>query len=188
LLCDLTLGLIGFGEIAREVAIRARALGTRVVYTKRHRLDASMETRCGVAFATLDQLLAESHFVSLHATLPDGAAPIIGARELGRMRPDAVLINTARGNQVDEDALRDALARGVIAGAALDVFRIEPATDPALIEAPGLLATPHTAGVMPTGRRFRDALANIDAVLRGGPVKGLVDATGRGPESWIGAP
>jgi phosphoglycerate dehydrogenase-like enzyme len=174
LLCDLTLGLIGFGEIAQEVAIRARALGMNVIYTKRRRLDPAVEARFGVAYREMETLLASSHIVSLHATLPDGAAPIIGAHEIGRMRRDAMLINTARGNQLDESALRDALDRGAIGGAALDVFQVEPALDVGLIETPGLLATPHTGGVMPTGRRFRDALANIDAALHGSPVSGLV--------------
>jgi (S)-sulfolactate dehydrogenase len=174
LLGDLTLGLIGFGEIAQEVCSRARALGMNVAYTKRRRMSESEERRFGVTFRQMADLLATSNIVSLHATLPNGAPPLIGAAELDVMRPDAVLINTSRGNQIDEAALACALRTGKIGGAALDVFEIEPVGDTSLVGLPQVLATPHTAGVMATGRRFRDALLNIQAHIEGGHIHGRV--------------
>jgi len=174
LLADLTLGLVGFGEIAREVCARARALGMRVLYTKRTPLGAVEEACFGVAFRPLPELLGEAHFVSLHATLPDGARPLIGSPELACMRADSVIINTSRGNQVDETALQAAIENGCIRGAALDVFQVEPVEPAGLASLPQVLATPHTAGIMPNGRRFRDALLNIRNYFHGGEVYGKV--------------
>ena len=174
LLSDSTLGLIGFGQIAREVAQRARALGMRVIYTKRAPLDAGTERRLGVSFAPLESLLADAHFVSVHATQPDGVPPLIGAREIGRMRKDAVLINTARGNQIDETALVAALKARCIRAAALDVYEFEPALDTELRRLPNVVLTPHTGGLAMPGRRWRDALANVAAVREGRRPTGVI--------------
>ena len=174
LLTDLTLGFVGFGEIARETAQRARGLVSRIVYTKRNRLDASVEREYGVSFKSLDDLLGQADIVSILATQPDDAPPIIGARELGLLRPHAFLINTARGNQVDQAALIRALEANRLRGAALDVFEYEPVLDSKLLELSNVILTPHTANLMPTGRRFRDALANVAALSTNRPLTGLV--------------
>jgi len=174
LAADLTLGLIGFGEIAREVARRASALFARIIYTKRRRLDVQTERQYDVEFMNLDDLLTNSDVVSLHATQPDGAMPIIGARELGVIKKGAFFINTARGNQVDQRALIETLRTGSLRGAALDVFETEPEFDDALLGLPNVILTPHTANLMPTGRRFQEALANVAAVRCGRAVSGLV--------------
>ncbi|MBI3936284.1 MAG: hypothetical protein HY323_04845 [Betaproteobacteria bacterium] len=174
LLCDLTLGLIGFGEIAREVAARTRSLGMQVIYTKRSRVDRQTERRFGVEYAALENLLSRAQFVSVHATQGDVAPAIIGPREIALMRSDCVLINTARGNQVDEPALLAALKSGRIRGAALDVFAEEPVMNEELRNLPNVILTPHTAGVMPTGRRFRDAVNNLEAFSKNITPAGLV--------------
>jgi len=176
LAADLTLGLIGFGEIAREVARRAAALFARILYTKRRRLGTETERQYGVSFMSMDDLLAQSDVVSLHATQPDGAPPIVGRRELAAMRTGAWLINTSRGNQIDQVALVAALRDGSLRGAALDVFETEPEFDEMLLGSSRVILTPHTANLMPTGRRFRDALANVTAVRAGRGVAGLVVA------------
>ncbi len=147
-----TLGIVGLGLIGRAVAQRARAFGMKVLYTQRTRLPAGDERALGVSWRTLDDLLAESDFVSLHHRFqegPDGNDKHIGAGELARMKPTAYLINTARGRLVDEDALVAALQNGQIAGAGLDVFRYEPLPPDHpffTLAGPRLILTPHVAG------------------------------------------
>jgi len=147
-----TLGIVGLGLIGRAVAVRARAFGMKVLYAQRTRLDPATERALGVQWRSLDDLLAESDFVSLHHRFqegPEGNDNHIGARELALMKPTAYLINTARGRLVDEDALVDALRSGQIAGAGLDVFRYEPflPDHPLLaLAGPRLILTPHVAG------------------------------------------
>lgn len=147
-----TVGLVGLGLIGRATAARLRGFGMRLLYTQRHRLDPFSEARFGVQWREFDALLAESDFVSLHHRFqegPEGNDKHIGARELALMKPTAYLINTARGRLVDEDALVDALRRGQIAGAGLDVFRHEPlAADSPLFALAGdnVILTPHVAG------------------------------------------
>jgi D-3-phosphoglycerate dehydrogenase len=125
-LSECTLGIVGFGASGRAVAQRARAFGMRVLV---HTLDAvtpDQAADAGVTSGTLDQVLAESDFVTLHADLRKDNRHLIGPAQLRSMRPDAVLINTARGALVDETALVQGLQTGRIAGAALDVFEYEP--------------------------------------------------------------
>lgn len=140
-----TLGLIGFGRIAKEVARRVRAaLGMRIAYHSRSRATAEEESALGAEHhATLDGLLAASDVVSLHC--PGGAATrhLINAQTLVRMKPTAILINTARGSVVDEDALATALAQRQIAAAGLDVYEREPAVSPALQELENVVLLPH---------------------------------------------
>jgi phosphoglycerate dehydrogenase-like enzyme len=161
-----TLGLVGLGIIGRATAARARAFGMRLLYTQRHRLDPAEEAALGVEWRTLDDLLRESDFVSLHHRFqegPEGNDNHIGARELALMQPTAYLVNTARGRLVDEDALADALRRGAIAGAALDVFRHEPlpADHPFFaLAGPRLILTPHVAGA-PVAEAWRTIAAEL---------------------------
>jgi phosphoglycerate dehydrogenase-like enzyme len=147
-----TAGLIGLGLIGRATADRLRAVGMRLLYTQRNRLDPATEARYGVQWRELDDLLRESDFVSLHHRFqegPDGNDNHIGAREFALMKPTAYLVNTARGRLVDEDALLEALRSRQIAGAGLDVFRYEPLpADHPLFELAGdnVILTPHVAG------------------------------------------
>jgi phosphoglycerate dehydrogenase-like enzyme len=141
-------GLVGLGKIGREAAVRLRPFGAELLYTKRNRLPEADEAALGARFVSLDELLGEADCVSLHARFQDGDDPMLGERELARMRPGSLLVNTARGRLVDEDALLAALERGQLGGAALDVFQYEPLpADSPLLAAPNLLLTPHTGGI-----------------------------------------
>ncbi len=140
-----TLGLIGFGRIAKETARRARAaLGMRIAYHSRSRASAEEESALGAEHhASLDSLLAASDVVSLHC--PGGTATrhLINSDTLSRMKSTAILINTARGSVVDEDALATALAQRQIAAAGLDVYEREPTVSPALQELENVVLLPH---------------------------------------------
>jgi phosphoglycerate dehydrogenase-like enzyme len=147
-----TTGIVGLGIIGKATAERLRAFGMRILYTQRNRLDPETERRYGVEWRELDDLLAESDFVSLSHRFqegPNGNDNHIGARELSLMKSTAYLINTARGRLVDEDALIDAIQSGQIAGAGLDVFRYEPLpADHPFFNLPEekIILTPHVAG------------------------------------------
>ena len=164
-----TLGIVGLGLIGAAVAQRARAFGMRVLYTQRTRLDPGREQQLGVAWHSLDDLLAQSDFVSLHHRFqeePGGNDKQIGARELALMKPTAYLINTARGRLVDEEALAAALAGGQIAGAGVDVFRYEPLPPGHpffALAGPRLILTPHVAGapVAEARRTIADELVEL---------------------------
>jgi D-3-phosphoglycerate dehydrogenase len=168
-----TLGIVGFGGIGSRVAAMAKAaLGMTIVVASNAAAPATLRY-LGYEPATLDDLLARSDVVSLHRPLLPGAAPLLGARELALMKPHAFLINTARGPLVDEMALADALTRGVIAGAGLDVFSHEPmpAAHP-LMAAPNAVLTPHIAGSSEDAlRRTAEHLVErLTAALSGTPM------------------
>lgn len=140
-----TLGLIGFGNIARNLTPKAQALGLRVMAADPY-LTGDQARKMGVTLVDLDGLLAQADYVSLHASLSEASRHMIGARELNLMKPTAFLINTARGPLVDEPALVEALRQGRIAGAGLDVLETEPpASDNPLLEMDNVIITPHTA-------------------------------------------
>ena len=140
-----TVGLIGFGASARHLAPALTALGARVIYTAR---DAKADAP--YAFHTLETLLPEADIVSLHAPATPETRGLIGAAALARMKPGAVLINTARGELVDEAALHQALTSGHLTGAGLDVFAVEPGgADNPLFSLPNVLVTPHLAWLTP---------------------------------------
>jgi glycerate dehydrogenase len=119
----LTLGIVGYGSIGRQVAALARAFGMNIVAAS---CASSARTEDGVTFLPLDRLLAESDIVSLHCPLTDANRNLINATSLARMKPSALLINTSRGPLINETDLASALHRGQIAGAALDVLSSEP--------------------------------------------------------------
>jgi (S)-sulfolactate dehydrogenase len=144
-----TLGLIGFGSIARKTASRARALGMRIIATDPFvGADAPAWTKHDVERVDLNTLLARADAVSLHVPLNAETRNLIDAARLAQMKRSAILLNAARGGVVDETALAAALKAGRLKGAALDVFAEEPlrAGSP-LVDAPNLLVTPHIAGV-----------------------------------------
>lgn len=170
-----TLGLVGFGDIAREVAKRARAFGMRVLYNKRTPLAPEQDATMGVEYAELDKLLAESDFVSLHVPVTDVTCGMADDGFFSKMRSGSYLINTARGEVVDNDALVRALEGGKIAGAALDTVAPEPvALDNPLLNMSEdaqhkVLFSPHIGGV--TTNMFRKAhrtvWENIARIERG---------------------
>ena len=157
-----TLGIVGYGEIGRAVAARARAFGLEVVYTKRSRGGEPGQVELG-------ELLARSHVVSLHCPLTPETRHLIDADALAAMRDDAYLINTARGPVVDEPALAAALRDGVIAGAGLDVFEHEPEVHPDLLGLENVVLIPHlgSATVETRTAMAELAAANAVAVLAG---------------------
>lgn len=150
-----TLGLVGFGAIGQEVARRAPGFGMRARYFMRRPLSAGWNRRLGVEAApSLEALLAESDLVSLHLPHTEETENLLDAAALDRMKPGAVLVNTARGGLVDEAALAERLRDGRLGGAGLDVFREEPlpAGHP-LADAPRTVLAPHTGGAGARGQR-----------------------------------
>jgi glyoxylate reductase len=174
-----TLGIVGLGRIGQAVARRAaHGFGMRVLYHSRTRRPDA-EAVLGVVHTGLDELLSISDIVSLHAPLTPATRHLIGARELARMSPHAILVNTARGPLVDEAALADALAQGRLAGAGLDVFEREPAVHPGLLaRRERVVLLPHVGSATASTRRrmARTALDNAQAVLRGDPPPNPVPA------------
>jgi glyoxylate reductase len=165
-----TIGLIGGGgRIGRAVARRAQGFSMKVLYWGPRRKSESEEREWGLAYAPFDELLAESDFVSVHAPLDARTHHLIGARELGLMKPTAFLVNTARGPIVDEKALARALSEGRIAGAGLDVFEREPEVEASLLAMSNVVLTPHLGSAV---GELRESMAhivvgNIVAVLEG---------------------
>ena len=159
------MALLGFGGIAREVARRARALGMTVVSHDPH-LAADDPAWQGVERLDRDALLASADVLSLHVPLTPETRGLIDAEAIGRMKPGAVLINTARGGIVDEAALAAALRDRRLGGAALDVFATEPLTAEAAVFAglPNLILTPHIARVTEEGN-IRVSAVTVAAIL-----------------------
>lgn len=159
-LCGTTLGIVGFGTIGKAVGQLAEAVGMRVVA-----YDAYLDTGL-----PLNELLAVSDFVSLHTPLDRSSRHLIGAAELARMKPNAYLINAARGGIVDEDALADAVERGTLAGAALDVTEQEPLpADSRLRKLDNVIVTAHIGGATTEARSRSSLLAarQVIEMLRG---------------------
>jgi phosphoglycerate dehydrogenase-like enzyme len=176
-----TLGIIGLGEVGSLVATMARSFHMRVIYSNRNRLSAAQDTELGVTYVPLDRLLAESDFVSLHATNLPANRGLLDAKAFAAMKRTAIFVNTSRGPMVDEDALYDALSKGTIAGAGLDVHTLAPRPTPdRLSTLPNIIMTPHVAGGSRTGivNEVEAVLDNCRAVLAGQPVKYQVTAAG----------
>jgi lactate dehydrogenase-like 2-hydroxyacid dehydrogenase len=165
-----TLGVVGYGRIGRAVARRAGAFDMRVLATPT-RGDLTPAERDAVEFCALPELLATSDVVTLHCPLTPQTHHLIDAAALARMRPTALLVNTARGGIVDTDALVSALEEGRLAGAALDVFEDEPRVDPRLPALPQVVLTPHlgSAGLHTREAMCGLAVRNVAEVLAGRP-------------------
>jgi phosphoglycerate dehydrogenase-like enzyme len=170
-----TLGLIGLGRLGQQVAAYGVAFGMNVIAWSEN-LDAELAARLGVAAVAKDELLARADVVSIHTRLSDRTRGLIGARELESMKRTACLINTSRGPIVEEQALLDALHAGTIAGAALDVFDVEPLPPGhPLRSAPHTVLTPHIGYVADAGYRlyYEDIVEDIEAWITGSPVRVL---------------
>lgn len=164
-----TLGIVGTGNVGREVARIANALGMNCIAWT---FDPSPQRaqRIGVQFVPLDQLLQESDVVSLHVRLSPDSHNIIGPRELALMKPNAILVNAGRGELVDTNALVQALHDGKLAGAALDVFDQEPIPpDHPILACDQVILTPHIADQTPEGVELLNegAVSNVIAFLQG---------------------
>ncbi|WP_420607541.1 2-hydroxyacid dehydrogenase [Novosphingopyxis sp.] len=159
-----TLGIVGFGRIGEAVAQRARGFGFNILYNKRRRLPPLIEEELGVTYEPdLDRLVARSDIVSLHAPLTEETRGFIDAGRIRAMKPEAYLINTSRGELIDEDALIEALEAGRIGGAGLDVYTHEPAVDPRLLALDNVVLLPHLGSATFEGREASGerVIANI---------------------------
>ncbi|MBQ1858771.1 MAG: dihydrofolate reductase [Paludibacteraceae bacterium] len=139
-----TLGILGMGRIGQALARRAKASGMRIIYHNRHPLSPDIEALYDAQYVDFQTLLQDSDFVSLNLPYTPEVHHIIGKPELGMMKRNAYLINTARGAHVDEQALVEALKSGIIAGAALDVYEFEPHISAELLQLPNVVLSPHT--------------------------------------------
>lgn len=161
-----TVGLVGVGQIGLVAAKLLVAFGADVVYYKRNRFSPQEEAELEIRYLPFDELLQESHCVSLHNKFTSETEKMMGAREFALMPQGSFFVNTARGRLVDEDALMAALHSGHLAGAALDVFWWEPILpDSPLRQTPNLLMTPHTAGT-PAGDNVALELGSAGRVIR----------------------
>lgn len=157
-----TLGILGMGRIGQGVARRgAHGFGMKVIYHNRHRLEAEVEATCKARYVGLPELLDTSDHLVLVLPYTPEAHHLIGAAELARMKPTATLVNIGRGGLIDEDALALALKQGRLAAAGLDVFEGEPRVNPALLDLPNVVLTPHIASAtVPTRRAMADLAAD----------------------------
>lgn len=165
-----TVGLVGFGNIGRMVALKLRGFDCKIRYYDVRRLDAPTERAFGATWMPLDELIATSDILSLHAPYTGDNRHLIDAAALARMQPHTVLINTARGELIDEAALYEALAAGRIFGAGLDAFDPEP-PEPGnkLMTLDNVVVTPHTGGAVfdNVENTARHAIGNVMRFLRG---------------------
>ncbi|GAA3155238.1 hydroxyacid dehydrogenase [Planomonospora alba] len=161
-----TIGIVGLGRIGRDVARKAAAFDMTVLYSARRRAPADVEERTGARWTELEELLRLSDVVTLHAPLTDGTRNLLDARRLALLKPTAIVVNTARGPLIDQDALADALEGGRLAAAGIDVFDPEPPPPGArLLSAPNVVLTPH-AGAVTRETLVRIALAAVENVRR----------------------
>ena len=178
-----TLGIIGLGRVGSEVARRAAAFGMRLIAYDPF-VSPDLAARLGVAVMSLEELLPQSDFVTLHTPLTAGTQHLISGARLALMKPGARLINVARGELVDDDALLAALEGEQLAGAALDVFANEPPGDLPVLGHPRLLATPHLGASTEEAQRevAIEAAEQVLAVLDGRPARNTVNAPFVPPE------
>lgn len=177
---ECTVGLVGFGDIAKKTAIYCNALGARVIYTNRTRYK-ELESEYNVEYKELDDLLATADFVSLHTAVTSDTREMVNEQFLSKMKKDAFLINTSRGDLVNNEALLNALLNNEIAGAGLDVIYPEPVmADNILLDdriKDKLILTPHIAGItsLTVQKIFKNIWYNIDASINDKPLKNKVN-------------
>ncbi|MCK0128271.1 D-glycerate dehydrogenase [Erythrobacter sp. F6033] len=159
-----TLGIVGMGRIGQAVAHRARAFGLEVVYHSRKPIPAALEQMLGVRYVSeIDALLAEADILTLHCPLTNDTRGMIDGRRIGLMKDGASIINTARGELIDQEALIEALYAGKLAGAGLDVYPDEPNVDERLLKHPNVMTLPHIGSATAEGREASGdrVIANI---------------------------
>ena len=158
------LGIIGMGRIGQAVAHRARAFGLEIAYTNRKQLPEALERMLGARYvADVDTLMAEADILTLHCPLTEETRHLIDARRIALMKPGSSIVNTARGELIDQEALIAALESGQLAGAGLDVYPDEPNVDPRLIAHPNVMTLPHIGSATAEGREDsgHKVIANI---------------------------
>ena len=159
-----TLGIVGMGRIGQAVAHRARAFGLEIAYYNRKRLPEALERMLGASFVSdLDQLVSEADILTLHCPLTDDTRGMIDAQRIALMKPGSSIINTARGELIDQEALIEALLSGHLAGAGLDVYPDEPNVDKRLLKIPNVMTLPHIGSATAEGREAsgEKVIANI---------------------------
>ena len=178
-----TLGIIGLGRVGSEVARRAASFGMRLIAFDPF-VAPDFAARLGVATMPLEAVLAQADFITLHTPLTPGTTRLISGPQLAMMKPSARLINVARGELIDEDALLAALENDQLAGVALDVFTNEPPGDLPLLRHPKLMATPHLGASTQEAQRevAIEAAEQVIAVLNGQPARNTVNAPFVSPE------
>jgi len=167
------MGIVGLGAIGRAVARRARGFGMQVAYSNRRRVAPEVEAELGLVALDLDELFETSDVVSLHAPLSPATHHLVDARRLALMKPTAVLVNTARGPLVDEEALVHALEGGHLFAAGLDVFEHEPGVHPGLLGRDDVVLVPHLGSATTAARAAMVELCvtNVLEVLAGRPAR-----------------
>lgn len=172
-----TLGILGMGRIGQAIAKRATGFDMRVLYHNRGRIPEADERRLNATWVEKDRLLAESDFVVVMVPYSPAVHHLIGAAEIAKMKPTAILVNTARGGVVDDAALVEALRAGRIAGAGLDVFEGEPRLNPGYLALPNAVLTPHIGSATRATRMSMctTAVANLTAALEGRTPPNLVN-------------
>jgi glyoxylate reductase len=159
-----TLAILGMGRIGQAVAHRARAFGLEIVYHNRHRLPLAVENMLSARYEPdLDAMIARADILTLHCPASPETHHVLNAERIAAMKPDAYVINTARGDLIDEEALIAALQDGRLGGAGLDVFAHEPKVDPRLLTLPNVVAMPHLGSATIEGREAsgEKVIANI---------------------------
>jgi phosphoglycerate dehydrogenase-like enzyme len=173
-----TLGILGLGGIGREVAKRARSFGPRIIYHNRNRLGEVEEADLGVEYVDFDELIRCSDVLSVHVPLTPQTRGIIGRKEIGEMKSGAILLNLARGGVVDEEAVVEAVKAHKLAGAAFDVFEVEPLESDNIFKCvENVMLSPHcsAATVESVERMFNIAGRNIAAIIKGQPLMNVVN-------------
>ena len=177
------LGIVGFGRIGQAVARRGKGFGMSVRYHDPFRPSSDVERELNAEYRELDELLAESDFVSIHVALTPETRHLFDRERLRRMKPTAVLVNTSRGPVIDEAALVEALREGDLFAAGLDVFENEPEVHPGLLELDNAVVIPHLGSATVETRDAMGFLAveNVEAALAGRRPPTLLN-----PETWTG--
>jgi gluconate 2-dehydrogenase len=172
-----TLGIVGMGRIGQAIAKRARGFDMRVVYHNRARVAQDIEAKLEATLVGLDELLRQSDFVVLQVPFSPATHHLIGAAELAKMKPSAILINSTRGGVVDDAALIAALKNGTIRAAGLDVFENEPKLDPGFLELDNVVLAPHVGSSTEATRRAMamTAAKNAVAALTGATPPNLIN-------------
>lgn len=172
-----TLGIVGMGRIGQAIARRAAGFDMRVLYHNRKRVADDIERQLNASHVSLDELLRQSDFVVLQVPYSTETHHMIGAAELAKMKPTAILINSTRGGVVDDAALIDALKKGTLRAAGLDVFENEPRLNPGFLELDNVVLAPHVGSSTEATRRAMamTAAKNAVAALTGGTPPNLVN-------------
>jgi lactate dehydrogenase-like 2-hydroxyacid dehydrogenase len=170
-------GIVGLGPIGQALARLLLGFGTETVYYKRTPASRDLEAELHARFVPLDELMSTSDAISIHLALTPASRGLIGSREIGLMKPAAIIVNTSRGAVIDERALFEALRDGRIAGAGLDVLEVEPTPpDNPLLDLDNVIVTPHQSGISreSSPRSARFAMANVRRAALGEPLQSVV--------------